>query len=208
MKPIKVGILEDESTILESMKNLVSDSEGFECVCTFGSAEEALKGISNAIPDVMLTDIHLPGISGIDFIEKVRLDYPGIQFIICTSYEDTDTVFKALKAGAIGYLVKTAPTHKLLEAITDAFGGGSPMSGHIARKVVKSFDIIQPNPELQKLSQRETEILTYLSKGLRYKEIANILFVSNETVRTHVRNIYQKLQVNSRTEALNKTFNR
>ena len=125
---------------------------------------------------------------------------------MCTSFEDTDSVFNALKAGAMGYLTKTTQPSKILDAIVEVYHGGSPMSSHIARKVVASFhNEPKINSELQKLSEREKEILSLLSEGLRYKEIADKLFLSTETVRTHIRNIYEKLQVNSRTEALNRT---
>ena len=123
-----------------------------------------------------------------------------------TSFEDTESVFNALKVGATGYLTKTMQTTKILQALVDVHNGGSPMSSHIARKIVSSFHAQGPNKELEKLSVRETEILQYLSKGLRYKEIAAEMFLSVETVRTHIRNIYEKLQVNSRTDALNKVF--
>ena len=203
---IQVGIIEDEPEILESLKSLIQRSEGFLCEHTFQSAEEALQKIPNLALDVVLTDIHLPGKSGIDCVAELTPRFPSIQFLMCTSFEDTESVFKALKAGATGYLSKTTQASKLLDAIADIHKGGSPMSSHIARKIVASFQQTATNTELEKLSQREQEILQLLSKGLRYKEIADQIFISTETVRTHIRNIYQKLQVNSRTEALNKVF--
>lgn len=206
---IRVAIIEDEKQIRESLAILISGSEGFCCDYTFETGEEAIKQIPDLPLDVVLTDIHLPGKDGIACVAELKPQCEEVQFVMCTSFEDTDSVFKALKAGATGYLTKTTQPSKLLDAIVEVYKGGSPMSSHIARKVVASF---QPSgntsPELQKLSEREKEILHLLSQGLRYKEIADKLFLSTETVRTHIRNIYEKLQVNSRTEALNKTFPR
>ncbi|AWI26257.1 response regulator transcription factor [Flavobacterium pallidum] len=203
---IRVGIVEDEKQIRESLAILINGSEGFRCTDTFESAEAAIISLPQLQLDVVLMDIHLPGKDGIQCIRELKLSCPGTQFLMCTSFEDTDSVFSALKAGATGYLTKTTQPSKILDAIVEVHKGGSPMSSHIARKVVASF---QPdnsqNKELQKLSEREKQILSELSQGLRYKEIADKLFLSTETVRTHIRNIYEKLQVNSRTEALNKT---
>lgn len=203
---INVGIIEDETEIRESLKFLINGSEGFSCIHTFADAKNAIEKIPALKLDVILTDIHLPDKSGIDCIVELKPKCPDTQFLMCTSFEDTDSVFKALKAGATGYLTKTTQPSKLLDAIVEVYNGGSPMSSHIARKIVASFQETEKNSELEKLSQREQEIVQLLSKGLRYKEIADKLFVSTETVRTHIRNIYQKLQVNSRMDAFNKIF--
>jgi DNA-binding NarL/FixJ family response regulator len=203
---IKVGIIEDEAEIRESLQKLIHGSEGFVCIHTFKTGAEALAGIPGLNLDVVLTDIHLPDTTGIDCVIALKPVCQSTQFLMCTSFEDTDLVFRALKAGATGYLTKTTQPSKLLDAIEEIHKGGSPMSGHIARKIVASFQETEKNAELEKLSMREQEILQLLSKGLRYKEIGDKLFVSTETVRTHIRNIYQKLQVNSRTDALNKVF--
>ncbi len=203
---IRVGIIEDEKEIRESLKFLINGSEGFSCEHTFENAKEALDKIPNLKLDVVLTDIHLPDKTGIECVTELKPKCPDTQFLMCTSFEDTDSVFKALKAGATGYLTKTTQPSKLLDAIVEIHKGGSPMSSHIARKIIASFQETEKNTELEKLSQREQEIIQLLSKGLRYKEIADKIFVSTETVRTHIRNIYQKLQVNSRTDALNKIF--
>lgn len=204
---IKVGIVEDEKQIRESLMILINGSEGFSCIHGYESAEAAIADIPNQDIDVVLMDIHLPGIDGIGCITNLKPKCPAIQFLMCTSFEDTDSVFRALKAGATGYLTKTTQPSKILDAIVEVYKGGSPMSSHIARKVVATFQSgTQESTELQKLTEREKEILYLLSDGLRYKEIADKLFLSTETVRTHIRNIYEKLQVNSRTEALNKTF--
>lgn len=203
---IRVAIIEDERQIRESLAILINGSEGFTCSAAFENAEDAIAGIPQLEPDVVLTDIHLPGKDGIECVTALKPLCPETQFVMCTSFEDTDSVFRALKAGATGYLTKTTQPSKLLDAIVEVYKGGSPMSSHIARKVVASFQPdARENKELQKLTEREREILQLLSNGLRYKEIADKLFLSTETVRTHIRNIYEKLQVNSRIEALNKT---
>lgn len=206
--PIKVSIIEDQKEIREMLSILVSGSSGFELSGAYENAEEAIASIPLLQPDVILVDIHLPGQSGINCIEKLRPVCSNTQFIMCTSLEDNDTIFNALKAGANGYLTKSTPPARLLEAIIEVHSGGSPMSTNIARKVIGSFQLTTSTStnEFEALSKREQEILQLLSKGFRYKEIAEKLFISVETVRTHVRNIYEKLQVNSRTEAINKGF--
>lgn len=203
---ITVGIIEDEVQISESLRLLINGSEGFTCQHVFSTGSAAMEQIPELNLDVVLTDIHLPDTTGIDCVVALKPICPNTQFLMCTSFEDTEMVFKALSSGATGYLTKSTPPIKLLEAITDVHRGGSPMSSNIARKVVMCFHRTAPNEELEKLTEREQEILHHLSKGLRYKEIADALFVSTETIRTHIRNIYQKLQVNSRTDALNKVF--
>lgn len=203
---LKIGIVEDEKEIRESLAMLINGSEGFSCRHTFKTAEEAIAKIPALGLDVVLMDIHLTGKTGIDCVAELKPLCKQTQFVMFTSFEDTESVFKALKLGANGYLTKTTQPSKILDALVDVYKGGSPMSSHIARKIVNSFQITQHNEELEKLSQREKEILDLLSKGHRYKEIADQLFLSTETVRTHIRNIYAKLQVNSRTEAINKIY--
>lgn len=206
---IQIAIIEDQDEIRDMLTILISGSEGFECVASYANAEDAIAGIPALKPDVVLVDIHLPGQSGIACITQLKPLCPDTQFMIRTSLEDTDTIFEALKAGANGYIVKSTSPSKLLDAIVDVYHGGSPMSSQIARKVVGSFqktDSSNNKTEVAVLSKRENEILHLLSKGLRYKEIADQLFLSTETIRTHIRNIYEKLQVNSRTDALNKAF--
>lgn len=203
---LKIGIVEDDNRIREGMAVLINGSEGFSCTDVFESAEEAIKEIPKLNLDVVLMDIHLPSKSGIDCIEELVPLCGNTQFIMFTSFEDTELVFKALKAGAIGYLTKTTQPSKILDALMEVHKGGSPMSSHIARKIVTSFHTSETNSVLKKLSDREKQILDLLSKGYRYKEIADQLFLSTETVRTHIRNIYEKLQVNSRTEAINKAY--
>ncbi len=205
---IKVGVIEDETQVRLSLQLLINGSDGFECLHTYETAEEAIAALPSLDLDVVLTDIHLPGKSGIACIEELKPLCPKTNFLICTAFEDTENVINALKAGATGYLTKTTQPAKLLDAIVDVHNGGSPMSSHIARKVVQLFGAAEGNDELNKLSDREQEILALLSNGLRYKEIAAKLFLSTETIRTHIRNIYEKLQVNSRTDALNKVHKR
>lgn len=203
---INVGIIEDEIEISESLKLLINGTEGFSCIHAFNTSFDAIAQIPHLNLDVVITDIHLPDKSGIDCIIELKPLCPKTQFLMCTSFEYVETVFKALKAGATGYLTKASPPSKILDAIIEVYNGGSPMNSQIARKVVASFHSEEKNIELEKLSPREKEILHLLSKGFRYKEISEKLFINLETVRTHIRNIYAKLQVNSRTDALNKVF--
>src|SRR5690606_13676195 len=206
--PIHVAIIEDEKAISDYLCDLIGSNSDFSCGPVFDNAEDAIDKLPELGPDVVLTDIHLPGKSGIDCIRVLKAQCPATHFLICTSYEDPENVFNALKAGATGYITKTLEPQKLLDAIRDIYNGGSPMNSHIARMVVNYFGRQDSNPDLQRLSIREREILDTLSKGYRYKEIADMFCLSTETVRTHIRNIYAKLQVNSRTEALNKVYNR
>jgi DNA-binding NarL/FixJ family response regulator len=205
---IRVAVIEDQKDTREMLAVLISGSDGYKCVATYENGEDAIAGIPVLEPDVVMVDIHLPGLSGIETVTKLKVMFPEMQFIMCTSLEDPETIFKALQAGASGYLVKSTSPTKILEAIADAHTGGSPMSSQIARKVITFFQTKKEyvNKELGKLSTREQEILDYLSKGYRYKEIAALLFINIETVRKHIHNIYEKLQVNSRTDALNKVF--
>lgn len=203
---IKIGIVEDEKQIREGISQLLNDSEGFICIESFENGEDALKKIPTLNLDVVLMDIHLPGKTGIECVSELKEKCPKTQFMMFTSFEDTESVFNALKVGATGYLTKTTQPSKILDSIIDIYKGGSPMSSHIARKIVASFHLKENNKELEKLTTREKEILALLSNGFRYKEIADKLFLSTETVRTHIRNIYDKLQVNSKTEAINKAF--
>ncbi|MDH3382075.1 MAG: response regulator transcription factor, partial [Flavobacteriaceae bacterium] len=199
---IKVGVIEDEEYIRESLSILINGSDGFTCEHTYETAEEAIDKIPLLNLDVVLIDIQLPGMNGIKCITELKSKCTATQFLMCTSYDDSNLIFKALKAGASGYILKTTQPSKIIEAISEIHFGGSPLSSQIARKVVNSFhtETIE-NRELQKLTAREKEILHLLSLGLRYKEISEKLFLSTETVRTHIRNIYEKLHVHSRTKA-------
>ncbi|MES2704249.1 MAG: response regulator transcription factor [Bacteroidota bacterium] len=204
---ISVAIVEDQQQTREMLTGVINADDRYLCVGAYESAEEAITNIPLVKADVVLVDIHLPGSSGIECVQALKRVLPAVQFIMCTSLEDSDNIFKALQAGATGYLVKSTPPAKILDSIHDAYNGGAPMSSQIARKVLTFFhQPAQPVSELGKLSTREQEILGYLSKGYRYKEMATLLFISIETVRKHIHNIYEKLQVNSRTDALNKVY--
>jgi len=205
---INVVIIEDIKEIREGLQMLINGSDGFMCTQTFASGEEALDKLPVICPDVALMDINLPGINGIEVVRKLKTQGSSTQFIMSTVYEDDESIFESLKAGASGYLLKkTAPT-KILDSITEVYQGGSPMSGQIARKVIASFQQKDSIDESLLLTHREKEILKSLSKGSRYKEIAGEFNIGIETVRSHARNIYEKLQVQSRTEAINKIMGR
>ena len=206
---IRVVIVEDDKEMREGLVSIVRFHPSLQCLATYGSAEEALEKISVNVPDIVLMDIHLPGISGIECVKILRPQLPSVQFMMCTVYEDNENVFDSLCAGATGYLLKNSPPGKITEAIIDLYHGGSPMSSTIARKVIKAFQPAAPkNSDIEILTKREREMLELLAKGYRYKEIADQLFISFETVRTHIHNIYEKLHVQSRTEAVNKMFPR
>ncbi|RYF49910.1 MAG: response regulator transcription factor, partial [Cytophagaceae bacterium] len=188
---------------------LVDGAEGFSCQATFENAESAIEYLPSHCVDVVLMDIDLPGMNGIDCVRQLKALCPDMQFMMCTMYDEDETVFDALKAGANAYILKRSPPHKLLEAITELHEGGAPMSSTIARKIAGSF---YTNPsatnELDVLTSREREILDRLAKGHSHKEVANELFISPTTVRKHIFNIYEKLQVHSKVEAVNKYLGR
>jgi len=200
--PIKVSIVDDNDEIREGLSVLISGSAGFQCVATYPTAENALKYLPAHKPDVVLMDIQLPGMSGIECVRDLKKLLPDLQIMMLTVYEDDDNVFKSILAGASGYVLKKTPPSELLDAISDLHNGGSPMSDRIARKVVQAFQQMgKSSRETENLTQREYEILSYVAKGYQDKEIAEKFFLSSETVRTHLRNIYKKLHVRSRTEA-------
>ncbi len=206
---IKVSIVEDQDETREHLTLLVSGAPGFTCVSSHANAEDAMERIPQLKPDVVLMDINLPGVSGIECVRQLKETAPDIQTLMWTMYEDADQIFEALTAGANGYLLKRDPPSKVLESITELVSeGGAPFSPRIARIVVQYF---QGKPaatsDQYNLSKRELEILELLAKGHRYKEIANDLGISFDTVRSHLRNIYEKLQVSSRTEAVVKFLN-
>ncbi|MGE7775392.1 MULTISPECIES: response regulator transcription factor [Chitinophaga] len=209
MDIISVAIVEDNHDIRQAMELLINGSEGYACIGAFNNAENALEKIPQLLPNVVLMDFNLPGMNGIECIARLKGEFPDMQFMMLTVYEDDDKIFMALEAGASGYILKKTSPGELLDAIRDLHEGGSPMSSQIARRVVAYFQKqAKPNPALEALTSREKEILDQLSKGFLYKEIAGNLFISIETVRRHVHNIYEKLHVRSRTDAVNKYFNR
>jgi DNA-binding NarL/FixJ family response regulator len=206
---ISVSIVDDERELRESIMTFVNGSPGFKCVSAYGSAEAALEGLPADPPEVVLMDINLGGMNGIKCVEKLKAAAPAIQVLMLTVYEDTDQIFKALAAGATGYLLKRSSPTALLQAIREVHGGGSPMSSSIARKVVASFQKSDPTGKKQThLSPREEAVLDCLAKGLTYKQIADQLDISIDTIRTYLRRIYEKFHVQSRTEAVAKYLSR
>lgn len=207
--PITVSIVEDSEQLRGTLARVIARAEGFQCLATYGSAEAALEGLPREKPHVVLMDINLPGMNGVECVRKLKPLLPDTQVIMLTVYEDTENIFNALAAGASGYLLKRTTSTELLAAIQDVLKGGSPMTAHIARKVVQSFHRSGPSPQpTENLSQREAEVLDLLSHGLIYKEIAEKLGISYETVHTYIRRIYEKLQVRTRTEAVAKFLRR
>jgi DNA-binding NarL/FixJ family response regulator len=206
---IKVAIVEDKTGVRQNWARLINAAPGFSCVATCASGEDALLTLPQAKPQVILMDIQLPGISGIECSTQLKSLLPATQILIVTIYEDSDRIFEALKAGASGYLLKTTPPRELMAAIAEVHRGGAPMTGEVARKVIAAF---QRGPatvtEDLKLTEREAEVLALLSQGYANKEIADKLTVSYDTVRAHLKHVYEKLHVRSRTEAVSKYLQR
>ena len=204
---ISLAIVEDLDEVRDGLKNFISLSQEFTILDTFKTAEEALYDIPKLKPDIVIMDINLPGMNGIECIRQVKDKSPATQFMMFTVYENDEKVFEALKAGASGYLLKNTGLIQLIESLKELYNGGSPMSANIARKLVTVFRNKETSSEvLSVLSARENEILHLLSKGLLYKEIAEQLHISTSTVRQHIHHIYEKLHVQNRTEAINKAF--
>jgi DNA-binding NarL/FixJ family response regulator len=200
---ISVSIVEDDPPVRASLARLIDSSSGCHCVSRHGSAEKALQEIPGIKPDVVLMDINLPGINGVECVRRLKPLLPATQIIMLTVYQNTENIFDALAAGATGYLLKQTTPDELLAAIQEVHAGGSPMSSHIARKIVLSFQRTpSSSPEAQSLTPREVEVLDLLAKGFLYKEIAEKTKTTYATVHTHIRHIYEKLHVRSRTEAV------
>jgi DNA-binding NarL/FixJ family response regulator len=200
---IAVSIVEDNAGTRQSLVELLSRAPGLRCVGAHGSAEEALKSVEHEKPDVMLMDINLPGMSGIECVARVKERLPKTQILMLTTYREGELIFDSLRAGASGYLLKNMAPAELWQAVQQVHDGGSPMSMHIARKVVSFFQQIRkPSGEMSTLTKRESEILGLLAKGFLYKEIADQLGISLSTVRAHLHTVYEKLHVQSRTEAV------
>ena len=209
--PISLIIVEDLDEVREGLKNFLALSDGFQVLDTFKTAEDALPAIPRLQADVVIMDISLPGMSGIECIRQLAPTSGRTQFMMFTVYENDEKVFDALKAGASGYLLKNTGLVNIVEALKELYRGGSPMSSNIARKLVKALrqDDAREDPSgLPLLSSRENEILQLLANGLLYKEIADRLNISTSTVRQHIHHIYEKLHVQNRTEAINKAFKR
>jgi len=203
---IRVAILDDDNEFQEILSEVLNKSEGFKCVAAYQSCEEALTKIEEDLPDILLLDIEMPGKSGIESLKEIKSAFPAVVIMMLTVYCDSEKIFQSLRGGAVGYLLKKSPTEKLLVAIYEAYEGGAPFSGEVAKKVLQYFQmpVIQINSAA--LSDREKEVLDALIEGHGTKAIADKLFVSSHTVRFHLHNIYNKLHVNSRTEAIAKAI--
>lgn len=202
---IKVSIIEDDDWIRENLAAQIGRTGKFFCAGSYQNGEDALKQLPQNPPDVVLMDINLPRMNGIECVRKLKTALPSVQVMMLTVYEDSERIFNSLLAGASGYLLKRTPQAEILEAIEQVHQGNSPMSGHIARKVVQYFNQRgSPDTEIAKLSKREHEVLDHLAQGIPYKEIADVLGLSIDTVRMHIKGIYGKLHVHSRGEAVAK----
>ncbi len=202
-RPIYIAIVEDDPEIRQLLTLILNGSPGFSCSHSFPDAESALAGLAQDPPDVVLMDIQLPGMSGIECTQQLRELHPKLDIIMLTVQEENDDIFDSLCAGATGYLVKETPPAKLLAAIEEAQAGGSPMSPRIARRVIGSFhQSLVKSP----LSARETEVLSLLCEGRNYRQIADQLFVSTNTIKAHIKHIYEKLHVHNRAEAVRKAM--
>ena len=207
--PIKISIVEDNSDMRESVAVLLNQAPGLRCVSTYASAEAAVRDLPSQKPDVALVDINLPGMNGIECVAKLKAQLPQLQVLMLTRYEQSDLIFDSIRAGASGYLLKHTPAAELIQAVEQVHAGGAPMTMQIARKVINHFrQIQQPASDVEKLTPREQEVLTLLARGYLYKEIADHLGITLNTLRNHLRAIYEKLHVHSRTEATVKFLGR
>jgi|SRR3954468_2356941 DNA-binding NarL/FixJ family response regulator len=205
--PIRVAIVEDDQQVRENLATLIRETTGLECAGTFDSGEQALEGMPRRTPDVVLMDVNLPGMSGVECVRQLKARLPEIQVVMLTVYDDSERIFQALQMGASGYLLKRSTANEIVRAIEDVHRGGAPMSSYIARKVVQSFQRQGPSDKpAENLTKRETDVLEYAARGYTNKEIADALGLSAETVRGYLKTIYSKLHVRSRTEAAMKFF--
>lgn len=201
-RPITVALVEDNAGMRESFALALNSFPGMRCAGAYPSGEEALRALPAAPPDVVLMDVHLPGMSGITCVGRLKALLPSLQILMLTRFEESDTIFQALRAGASGYLVKNIPAAEMAQAIEQVHAGGAPMSMQIARKVISHFQAVQkPADGIEKLTARELEVLRLLARGRLYKNIADTLGISLNTLRTYIRSIYEKLHVHSRSEA-------
>jgi DNA-binding NarL/FixJ family response regulator len=205
MSKIKVAIVEDELEIREGIELVLNESSNFFCVGAYSSAENLLKNIYVTNPEIVLMDIGLPGMSGIECLEQIKTLNIPVSVVMLTIFEDDERIFNSILSGADGYLLKKTTPIKLVESLYDLHNGGSAMNPQIARRVLEMFRA-KSNKEYDGLSDREMDVLNQLIKGYTYKQVADKLFISSETVRGHLKNIYKKLQVHSKTEALTKVF--
>jgi DNA-binding NarL/FixJ family response regulator len=199
---IKVAIVEDDEQVRENLAALIGGTKGFECVGTYASGEQVLETLPRRLPDVVLMDINLPGISGVECVRQLKSLAPEVLIVMLTVYDDSERIFQALQMGASGYLLKRSPSDEIVRAIEEVHRGGAPMSSYIARKVVQSFQKYRPSDKpAENLTKRETDVLSYVARGYTNKEIAEALGLSTETVHGYLKTIYTKLHVRSRTEA-------
>lgn len=205
-KTISVVIVEDDDQIREGISSLIRSSEGFILNGAFSGCQSALDNLDYVLPDVFLMDISMPGITGIECAAKIKSLYPASNIVMLTVYEDDDRIFRSLRAGASGYILKRTPIEQILEAIKDVYSGGAPMTPSIAKRVLNFFNESAPKLNEYNLTLREKEILQELVNGSSYKKTAETLFISLDTVRSHIKNIYQKLHVNSKSEAVAKVL--
>lgn len=204
---IYVSIVDDDAKVRDGISWLIDATGGFKCVGKYGSCAEAMQAIEDDLPDVVLMDIGMPDQSGIECVERLREEYPDLKILMLTNYSDDDRIFNSLRAGAVGYLLKNSSIDKVCEAIKEAFEGGAPMSSEVAKKVLAYFHGQKKAvSHTATLSERESEVLKALTEGLSDKAIADKLFISIPTVRFHLKNIYAKLHVNSRSEAVVKAM--
>ncbi len=202
---LNVSIVEDDRLTRENLVEVITRNSRFKCIGAYGSTEEALREVPRNLPDVLLVDIQLPGRSGIDCTTALKASHPDLYVLILTTYDDSELIFSALRAGANGYLLKRSRPAELLDAIREVHAGGAPMSTSIARLVVEHFhQISKPSSEVERLTSRERDVLEELAKGYLYKEVADRLGISLSTVNTHVEAIYRKLHVQTRMEAVSK----
>jgi DNA-binding NarL/FixJ family response regulator len=207
--PLKVAIVEDDPRWRANLESLLRETEDLESVGSYRSGEDALENLPRRNPQVILMDINLPGMSGVECIRQVRALLPSVQIVMLTVYDDSDRIFQALQMGANGYLLKRATADEIIQAIRDVHSGGAPMSAYIARKVVQSFQKQSPTAKPDEvLSKRESEVLSYIARGYSDKEVAEALGLTSATVRSYLKTIYGKLHVHSRTQAIIKAVMR
>lgn len=206
---IKVAVFEDNKLLRESLRQLINNAEGMACSGAFPDASKLLRNMQMANPDVVMMDINMPGISGIGAVQVIKEKFPQVRILMQTVFDDNDKIFAAICAGASGYMLKKTAPQKMIEAIREIFAGGAPMTASVAVKILQMFRLqsVSKNNEFIDLSQREKEILALLVKGKSYKAVASACFISIDTVSTHVRHIYEKLQVHSKSEAVAKAIN-
>lgn len=200
---IRVSIVEDDAGTRDNLRKVLQAAPQLSCIEAYPDGEAALLGIPGRVPDVVLMDIRLPGLSGIECVAKLKQKLPKLDILMLTTYEESDLIFESLRSGATGYLLKNMPPAELINAVVQAHTGGSPLSMRIARKIVGHFQQLKKvQPDTEALTKREQEILSLLAKGFLYKEIADQLQISLNTVRVHIQNVYEKLHVHSRSQAI------